>query len=80
MIDHIFPILPIKDLINKDGKPTTSFKLVTGIKPLVSNSSMLFFPRVVRKATVHVETKALNMRNQHITKKGILCMYQVQER
>ena len=28
--DHIFLVLPIKDLINKDGEPTTPFKLATG--------------------------------------------------
>ena len=28
--DHIFPVLPIKYLINKDGKPTTPFKLAAG--------------------------------------------------
>ena len=35
MSDHILPVLPIKDLINKDGKPTTPFKLVKGAKPLI---------------------------------------------
>ena len=29
-IDHIFPVIPIKDLINKDGDPTTPPKLATG--------------------------------------------------
>ena len=33
MTDHIFPVLPIKDLINKDGDPTTPHKLATGTKP-----------------------------------------------
>ena len=28
--DHIFPVLPIKDLINEDGDPTILFKLATG--------------------------------------------------
>ena len=28
--DHIFPVLPIKDLINEDGNPTTPHKLATG--------------------------------------------------
>ena len=41
--DHIFPVLPIKDLINEDGKPTTPFKLATGTKPSVSHLRMLFF-------------------------------------
>ena len=40
--DHIFTILPIKDLIKKDGEPTTPFKLATGAKPSVSHLRMLF--------------------------------------
>ena len=56
--DHIFPVLPIKDLINEDGKPTTPYKLVTGMKLSISNLCVLFFPCAVRKATAHVETKA----------------------
>ena len=28
--DHIFLVLPIKDLIDKDGDPITPFKLETG--------------------------------------------------
>ena len=62
--DHIFPVLPIKDLINKDGDPTTPHKLATGKKPSVSHLRVLFCPCVVRKATAHVETKVLNMRHQ----------------
>ena len=62
--DHIFPILPIKDLINEDGDPTTPYKLATGTKPSVSHVRVLFFPCVVRKATANVGTKALNMRHQ----------------
>ena len=34
--DHIFPVLPIKDLINEYGKMTTSFQLATSTKPSVS--------------------------------------------
>ena len=64
MTDHIFPVLPIKDLINKDGNPTTPYKLETGTKPSVSHLRVLLFPCVVRKATVNVETKTLNMRHQ----------------
>ena len=62
--DHIFPVLPIKDLINEDGDPTTPHKLATGTKPSVSQLRVLFFPCVVRNATAHVETKTLNMRHQ----------------
>ena len=62
--DHIFPVLPIKYLINEDGDPRTPHKLATGTKPSVSHLRMLFCPCVVRKATAHVETKTLNMRHQ----------------
>ena len=41
--DHIFPVLPIKDMINKDGDPTTPYKLATGMKPSVSHLRVLFF-------------------------------------
>ena len=62
--DHIFLVLPIKDLINEDGDPTTPHKLATGTKPLVSHLRVFFCPCVVRKATAHVETKTLNMPHQ----------------
>ena len=62
--DNIFPVLPIKYLINEDGNPTTPYKLVTGTKPSVSNLRVLFFPCVVRKSTAHVDTKTLNMHHQ----------------
>ena len=41
--DHIFPVLLIKDLINKDGDPTMPHKLATGTNPSVSHSQVLFF-------------------------------------
>ena len=28
--DNIFPVIPIKDMMNKDGDPTTPYKLATG--------------------------------------------------
>ena len=62
MTDHIFLVLPIKDLINEDGDPTTPHKLATVTKPSVSHLRMLSCPCVVRKATSHVEKKTLNMR------------------
>ena len=52
--DHIFPVLPIKYLINEHGDPNTPFKLATCLKPLVSHLRGLFCPCVVRKATTHV--------------------------
>ena len=61
---HFSPVLPIKYLINEDGNPTTPFKFATGNKPSVSHLCVLFCPCVVRKATAHVGTKALNMRHQ----------------
>ena len=62
--NHIFPVLPIKDLINEDGDLTTSCKLATGTKSSVSHLRVLFCPCVVRKFTAHIGTRALNMRHQ----------------
>ena len=64
MTGHIFPVLPIKDLINEDGDLTTPYKIETRTKPSVSHLHVLFCPCVVRKATAQVGTKALNMRHQ----------------
>ena len=41
--DHSFPVLPIKDLINEDGDPTTPHKLATGKKPSLSHLRMLLY-------------------------------------
>ena len=62
--DNIFLGIQIRYMINKDGEPTTSFKLATGTKALVSNSRVLFYPCGVRKATAYVGTKKLNMCHQ----------------
>ena len=90
--DHIFTILPIKDLINKDSDLTTPYKLATGMKPSVSHLRALCCTCVAQKSTAHVGKKTLNMRHQaqkvftvsslkfHITKKDILCTYQFQGR
>ena len=51
---YIFPVLPIKYLINENGDPTMPYKLATGTKPSVSYLRMLFCPCVLRKAMVHV--------------------------
>ena len=63
-IDHIFPVLPIKYLMNKDRDLTTSFKPATGMKTSVSYLRVLFCPCVVWKSTAHIDKKALNMRHQ----------------
>ena len=62
--DNIFPVIPIKYLINKDGGMTMAFKPSTGKKPSVSHLRALFCPCIVHKDTAHVGTKALNMRHQ----------------
>ena len=67
--DQIFTVLPIKDLINEDGDPTTIFKLETGTKPSVSHLRVLFCPCVVQRATSRIGTKALNM--PHQAQKGL---------
>ena len=59
--DHMFPVLPIKYLINEGGDPKMPHKLATGTKPSVSYLRVLFCPCFVWKATANVETKALNM-------------------
>ena len=61
---HIFPVIPIKDLIKKYGDSKIPHKLTTDRKPSVSHLRVLFCPCVVRKATAHVETKTLNMFHQ----------------
>ena len=68
-----FPVLKFKDLINKYGKPATSFKVATGKKPSVSHLRVLFFSCVVPKATANVDKKALNMRHQ--VKKSFCCIF-----
>ena len=40
--DHIFPVLPIKNLINEDGDPTTPLKLATVTKPSLSHHVFYF--------------------------------------
>ena len=59
-----FPVLPIKYLINKDSKTTTTFKIVTDTKSSVSYLRFLFCLCVVQRSTAHVGTKALNMLHQ----------------
>ena len=61
---HIFPVLPIKHLINGDCEPTTIIKIATCTKPSVSHLHMLFCSCVVRNATEQVDKKALNMLHQ----------------
>ena len=41
--DHIFLVLPIKDLINEDGEPTTPFKLATRVASSNNNSKLAEF-------------------------------------
>ena len=71
--DRIFPVVPIKDLINKDGDPTTPHELATGTKRSVSHLRVLFCPCVVHKATTYVVTKTLNMRHQ--SQKGFCSIF-----
>ena len=61
---HIFPVLLIKDLINKDGETFVLFKIVTGTKTSILHSHVLFFPCVAQKATERFGIKELNMCHQ----------------
>ena len=55
---HIFPVLPIKYLINKDGDLTTPFKLVIGTKTSVSHLLVLFF-HVLYGKLLHIWDKGI---------------------
>ena len=44
---HVLTVLQIKDLIKEDGKPTTPYKLATGMKPSILHLRVLFCPCVV---------------------------------
>ena len=57
--DHIFPVIPIKHLVNHDGEPNTPHKLATGMKDSVSNSHILFCSFVVQKKTGIFDTKGV---------------------
>ena len=54
---HIFLVITIKDLMNKNGEPTTTFKFETGPKPSVSHLRVLFCLCIFLKDTAHVGTK-----------------------
>ena len=62
--DHIFPVIPIKHLVNQYSEPNTPYKLAIGMKPSVSNLRVLFCPCLVQKATAHVDKNALNIHHQ----------------
>ena len=62
--DHIFPVLPIKHLVNQNSEPDTPNKLSFGTKPSVSNLCVLLCPCVVQKSTAHVDTNKLNIYHQ----------------
>ena len=62
--DNIFPVLPIKHLVNQDREQTMTHKMVTGTDPSVSNLHALLCLCVVRKANEHVDTKVLKMYHQ----------------
>ena len=43
-VDHILPVLPVKDMINQNGKKTMPLKLATGKNFPISNLHVLFCP------------------------------------
>ena len=68
--DHIFPVIPIKHLVNQYSEPNTPHKLETGQNKSLSNPCALFYPYVVLNSTSHIDTKVLNMCHQ--LQKGFL--------
>ena len=73
MTDNIFPVLPIKHLVNKDCKLTTPHKMLIGKKTSLLNLRFLLCPCVVQKATAHVITEALNI--YHQSQKGFCSIF-----
>ena len=53
--DNIFPVLPIKHLVNQCGEPNMPQKLVTGTKPSVSKPRVLF-SHVLYERQLHMLT------------------------
>ena len=47
--DHIFPVIPIKDMINEDVEPNMPHKFATGTKPSGSHLRVLFVHVLYRK-------------------------------
>ena len=52
-VEHIFLVLPIKDLINEDGEPTTPSNLATGTN-LQYRIYMFYFVHVLYKKLLHL--------------------------
>ena len=48
--DHLLPVVSSKDMINKDGDPTTLFMFDTVTKPSITHWRVLFCPCVVQKS------------------------------
>ena len=55
MTDHIFPVLPSKQVASQDGEPTMPHKLKTATKPSVSNPTR--FVCVLYKMQLHMLTQ-----------------------
>ena len=51
--DHIFHILPIKHLVNKDGETTTPHKLATG-KNLQYQNHVFYYVYVLYEKQLHM--------------------------
>ena len=70
---NIFPVLPIKYLIDKDIDPTTPYKVETGMKNEISHLCLLFCLCAMQKSTAHLGKKALNICHQE--QRGFLGIY-----
>ena len=54
--EHILLVLPNNDIINKDGNPTTTFKLATG-KDIQYHINACYFVHVLYGKLLHIMTK-----------------------
>ena len=59
MTHNIFPVLPIKTLINQYGEQITPQKMASGTKTSVSNLHVTFTPCVVQKGNSYINRKEL---------------------
>ena len=90
--NQIFPVLPIKDLINEDGDLTTPHKIATGTKPSVHIYTCYFvyvlYEKLRRTLRQRRQTCVIKCKKGFAVSslgfqsiiKDILCTYPLQER
>ncbi len=67
----MFNILPVKRLVNKDGKSATHAELFYGTKPCIGDFRVFGRPCLLEKWITHFDCKVLTKQ----TERGIRCMF-----